>query len=101
RYTFERPDWLPAVAREHRAARDGVAVFDQSSFAKLELRGPDAEAALQWLAAGYESDLTVSRLAPDAYLLVTCSAQRVRDADWIRQHLPPGARVTLADVTED
>jgi 4-methylaminobutanoate oxidase (formaldehyde-forming) len=121
RHTFERPDWLARVAREHRAAREAAAVFDQSSFGKLELRGPDAAATLQRLAAGdvavpvgrtvytpllnerggYESDLTVSRLAPDAYFLVTGSAQRVRDADWIRRHLPSGARVTLADVTEE
>lgn len=120
-YTFGRPNWLPYVAGEHRAARETVALFDQTSFAKFLFVGPDAEAVLQHLAAGdvavpvgktvytpllnerggYESDLTVSRLASDTYLIVTGSGQRVRDADWIRRHVPPGARVTLSDVTED
>jgi 4-methylaminobutanoate oxidase (formaldehyde-forming) len=121
RYTFGRPDWLAAAGREHRAAREGAALFDQSSFAKLLVEGPDAERSLQWICAGdvalppgravytpllnehggYESDLTVSRLAPDRYLLVTGSAQRVRDADWIRGQLPAGARAQVEDVTED
>src|SRR5206468_99308 len=84
-------------------------------------RGAGAERALQWLAAGdvavpvgrtvytpllnerggYESDLTISRIAPDTFFVVTSSAQRVRDADWIRSNLPRDAKVTLADVTEE
>src|SRR5262249_52207642 len=39
RYTFARPDWLPHVAREHRAARESAALFDQSSFAKFVVTG--------------------------------------------------------------
>src|SRR5262249_43493877 len=80
RYTFGRPEWLQHVAREHRAAREGAALFDQSSFAKYLVTGADAERSLQRLAAadvavpagrtvytpllnergGYESDLTIS-----------------------------------------
>ncbi len=120
-YAFGRQNWFPHAAREHRAAREGVALFDQSSFSKFLFAGPDAEPALQHLAAGdvavpvgktvytpllnprggYESDLTISRLAPDAYFIVTGSAQTVRDADWIRRNLPPGSRVTLTDVTDE
>jgi 4-methylaminobutanoate oxidase (formaldehyde-forming) len=96
-----------------------VAIFDQTSFSKLLLQGPDAEAVLQQLCAndvavppgrivytgmlndrgGYESDLTVTRLREDAYLIVTGSAQSTRDLDWIRRQTPAGARVTLTDVT--
>src|SRR5207249_5491521 len=103
RYTFTRPEWLPRVAREHHAARETAALFDQSSFAKFLVTRAGAERALQWLAAGdvavpvgrtvytpllnerggYESDLTISRIAPDTFFVVTSSAQRVRDADWI------------------
>ncbi|PYM92115.1 MAG: FAD-dependent oxidoreductase [Candidatus Rokuibacteriota bacterium] len=121
RYTFARPDWLAHVAREHQAARTGAALFDQSSFAKFLVTGAGAERALQWVAAGdvavpvgrtvytpllnerggYESDLTISRIAPDTFFVVTSSAQRVRDADWIRSNLPRDAKVTLADVTEE
>jgi len=121
RYTFGRPDWLPRVAREHRAAREACAIFDQSSFSKLMVTGPDAQRELSRLAAGdvaapagravytpmlnerggYESDLTISRLAPDRYLLVTGTAQRVRDADWIGRNVRPGSRLAVADVTDE
>jgi heterotetrameric sarcosine oxidase gamma subunit len=118
-YTFGRPSWLEHAGREHRAAREGAALFDQTSFGKLWLEGPDAGALLDHLAAndvavpvgrtvytpflnsrgGYESDLTVSRVGPESWFVVTGSAQRVRDADWIRRHAG-GLRITLADVTE-
>jgi len=118
-YSFRRQNWFPYSAAEHRAAREAVAVFDQTSFAKLRLEGADAEAVLQRLCAndvavprgrvvytamlnergGFESDLTVTRLAGDAYLIVTGSAQGTRDLDWIRRHLPAGARATVTDVT--
>ncbi len=118
-YSFGRQNWFPYAAAEHRAAREAVAVFDQTSFAKLRLEGADAETVLQRLCAndvavppgrvvytamlnergGFESDLTVTRLAADAYLIVTGSAQGTRDLDWIRRHLPTGARATITDVT--
>ena len=118
-YSFGRQNWFPYAAAEHRAAREAVAVFDQTSFAKLRLEGADAEAVLQRLCAndvavpagrvvytamlnergGFESDLTVTRLAADAYLIVTGSAQGTRDLDWIRRHLPAGVRATVTDVT--
>src|SRR5712691_1092978 len=121
RYTFARPDWLPRVAREHRAARETAALFDQSSFAKYLVTGADAQRELQRLAAGdvavpagrtvytpllnerggYESDLTISRIAHDTFFVVTSSGQRVRDFDWIRRNLSRGANVTLTDVTEE
>jgi len=118
-YSFGSQNWRPYAAAEHRAAREAVAVFDQTSFAKLLLEGPDAEAVLQRLCAndvavpsgkvvytgmlsergGYESDLTVTRLAADAYFIVTGAAQATRDADWIRRHIPEEARARLTDVT--
>lgn len=118
-YSFGRQNWFPYAAAEHRAVREAVAIFDQTSFSKLLLQGPDAEAVLQQLCAndvavppgrivytgmlndrgGYESDLTVTRLREDACLIVTGSAQSTRDLDWIRRQTPAGARVTLTDVT--
>ena len=118
-YSFGRQNWFPYAAAEHRACREAIAVFDQTSFSKFRLEGPDAEATLQRLCAndvavepwrivytgmlnergGFESDLTVTRLGGDAYLIVTGSAQTTRDADWIRRHIPDGARATLTDVT--
>jgi sarcosine dehydrogenase len=118
-YSFGRQNWFPYSAAEHRAAREAVTVFDQTSFAKLRLEGADAEAVLQRLCAndvavppgrvvytamlnergGFESDLTVTRLSADAFLIVTGSAQGPRDLDWIRRHLPAGARAAVTEVT--
>jgi 4-methylaminobutanoate oxidase (formaldehyde-forming) len=115
--SFGRPSWHDAVAAEHRAARERVALFDQTSFAKLELEGRDAPAALEWLCAnrvpepgqlaytqllnargGVECDLTVSRLGKDRFYLVTGTAFATHDADWIARHVEE-RDVTLRDVT--
>jgi 4-methylaminobutanoate oxidase (formaldehyde-forming) len=118
-YSFGRQNWFGASAAEHRAAREAVALFDLSSFAKFMLQGRDAEAALQRLCCndvavppgrmvytgllntrgGYESDLTVTRLAPDRYLIITGTAEATRDADWIRRNLAADARAALSEVT--
>ena len=48
-YSWGQQNWLPWSAAEQRATRGGVAVFDQTSFSKYLVTGPDAEAVLQWL----------------------------------------------------
>jgi 4-methylaminobutanoate oxidase (formaldehyde-forming) len=118
RYSYGRQNWFPCAAAEHRAVREAVGLFDQSSFCKLRLDGPDALAALQHLCAndvdvppgrlvytqmlnargGIEADLTVTRLAADAFMIVTATAAATHDADWIRRHLGE-ARAVLTDVT--
>ncbi len=121
RYTFGRQNWFEQVGEEHRAVRERAGLIDQSSFAKFELRGPDAAAALSWLAAndvdgapgrvtytqmlnahgGIECDLTAARFDEAFYYVVTGTGFRTHDAAWIRRHLPAGLDVTFADVTED
>ncbi|MXN46389.1 FAD-dependent oxidoreductase [Shinella kummerowiae] len=118
-YSFGRQNWHEAVRREMAATRNAAGIFDQTSFAKLLVQGRDAAAALNRICAaevdveigrsvytgllnargGYESDLTVMRLAADRFLLVTGSAQAVHDADWIRKNIVADAHVTLTDVT--
>ncbi len=117
-YDFAKPAWVDWMRTEQRAAREQVAIFDQTSFAKLLVQGRDALALLQRLCAndldvtpgrmvytamlnargGFESDFTVTRLGEESFLIVTGSAQGTRDADWIRRHIGD-AFVTLADVT--
>ena len=119
RHTFGRPNWFEAVAREHRACREAAALFDQTSFAKFMMLGRDAEAALGWIAAndvsrppgslvysqmlnargGVECDLTIGRLAEDAYYIVTGTGFATHDFDWIRRHIPTGLDARLIDVT--
>jgi len=118
-YTFQRPNWHDAVGREHRACRDAAVLFDQTSFAKFALKGPDAEAALQWIAAndvgrpvgsltytqmlndrgGIEADLTVVRRARDEYYIVTGTGFATRDFDWISRNIPAGMNAQLFDIT--
>jgi glycine cleavage system aminomethyltransferase T/glycine/D-amino acid oxidase-like deaminating enzyme len=118
-YTWDKPDWLAWSDTEQRATRTAVALFDQTSFGKLLISGPDAEQTLQWLCTGdvavpvgqtvytgllntrggYEADVTLTRIAEEQYLLVTSSASVVRDQAWIRRHLAPGARVSVLDVS--
>jgi 4-methylaminobutanoate oxidase (formaldehyde-forming) len=118
--SFEgKPGWFDAVGLEHAAVRNRVALIDQTSFSKLEVEGPGALGALDRIAAnrldqpvgscvytqlcnargGIEADLTIMRLAPDRFYLVTGSAFGVRDAGWVRRHLPRDGSVTIRDVT--
>ena len=118
-YTFERPNWHDAVGREHKAAREAAVLFDQTSFAKFSLKGPDAEAALSWIAAndvakpigslvytqmlngrgGIECDLTVVRVAEDEYYIVTGTGYATHDFNWISRNIPEDMNAQLFDVT--
>jgi 4-methylaminobutanoate oxidase (formaldehyde-forming) len=48
---------------------------------------------------GYESDVTISRLADTEFLVLTGTAQAVRDLDWVRRNIRQEARCTVTDVT--
>ncbi len=118
-YSFERPNWHEAVGREHRAAREAAVLFDQTSFAKFALKGPDAETALSWIAAndvakpvgsltytqmlndrgGIECDLTCMRVAEDEYYIVTGTGFASHDFDWISKNIPQGMNAQLFDIT--
>ena len=118
-YTWGKPNWLPWSAAEQVSTRTGVTVFDQTSFSKYLFVGADAEAALQWLCTAdvavepgrtvytgmlnargtYESDVTVTRIAADEYLIVSSAATTERDKDHIRRNLPAGAHASVVDVT--
>ena len=118
-FTLGKPAWLAHVIEEQRATRQAVALFDQTSFGKLQLEGRDALAVLQRLCAneidiapgrmvytpmlnergGVESDLTVTRLAVDRFLVVTGSAQVTRDMDWIARHVGASEQAVLTDVS--
>ena len=119
RAAFENPNWEPFVAEEHRAVRMRVALIDQTSFSKFELRGPGALDALRRLAVsnmakpvgsvvytqlcnehgGIEADLTVTRIAEDGFYIVTGSGFGVHDAHWIESRLPDDGTAVLTEVT--
>ena len=111
--------WSPAIGAEHRACRETAAIFDESSFAKLDVTGAGAADFLERLCAnrvardvgrvtytqmlnergGIECDFTVTRLAEDRFRIVTGTAFGQHDAAWIRQHAPDDGSVAVADVT--
>ena len=120
-YSFGRQNWFAAHRAEHLATRQAVALFDQTSFSKFRMQGQDVLPLLQKLCGNqmdvppgqvvytglfnqrgtFESDLTVIREFEDQFYVVSPSAQRVRDADWIQRHIEPGQRVEFKDVTEE
>ena len=118
-YSYGRQNWFERSAGEHRAVREQVGLFDQSSFAKFVLQGRDAATVLgricandvdvplgkvvytQWLneRGGIEADLTVTREAEDAYLIVSSCATQTRDFSWLRRSIPNEARAVALDVS--
>ena len=118
-HTLGRPGWLDWVIDEMRATRKSVALYDQTSFSKLLLQGRDALNVLQRLCAneidisidkmvytamlnergGFESDLTVIRLATERFMIITGSAQATRDMDWISRHIEATEHAVLTDVS--
>ena len=86
-----RQNWFGYSAAEHAAARADVALFDQTSFAKIAVRGADAEAALQYLCA---NDVAV----PPGRTVYTRAAQRPRRLRGRRDHHPAAVgRVPAGD----
>ena len=118
-YGWGQQNWQPWSSAEQRAARGSVALFDQTSFSKYLVTGPDAEQALQWLCTAdvgvepgrtvytgmlnargtYEADITVTRLSTDEFLLVSSAATTERDKDHITTRMPAGCHASLVDVT--
>lgn len=119
--TFGRPGWFDLVAEECRAAHEAVALFEQSSFGKIVVKGPDAELFLQRICAndmsrapgraiytailnrkgGIESDLTALRISPDEYLLMPGTNRIRRDLAWLRRARRADEKISYTDVTED
>jgi glycine cleavage system T protein len=116
---WARPHWSPAIGVEHLATRQRAGLFDETSFSKLEVRGPGAAKFLQTLCAndvdrpvgavaytqmlnprgGIECDFTVTRLAPDRFLIITGTAFGAHDLSYIQLNAPRDDSVTVEDVT--
>ena len=118
-YSYGRQNWFAHSAAEHRAVREAVGLFDQSSFGKYLVEGRDARTVLgrvcandidvavgkvvytQWLneRGGIEADVTVTREAEDRFLVVTAAATQVRDLAYLRRRIPEDARAVAFDAT--
>jgi len=120
-YSYGRQNWFEHSAAEHRAAREQVVVFDQSSFAKFRVEGAGALGVLnrvsandvdvepgttvytQWLneRGGIEADLSVTRCGEASFLVVSGAATVLRDYHWLQDHVPDASRPVITDVTEE
>ncbi len=111
--------WSPIINAEHLAMRDRAGLFDLSAFAVLDVTGPGALQALQKVAVaqlrvpvgrvvytsflddagGFRADLTIMRLGPRHFRVVTGGATGMSDYKWILDHLPDDGSATVTDVT--
>jgi glycine cleavage system T protein len=118
-YSYGRQNWFAYAAEEHRAVREAVGLFDQTSFGKLLVQGRDAEAVLNrvcagdvavepgrivytpWLneRGGIESDVTVTRLDEARFMVVTTGTSTMKDLDWLARSIGADDRVAVTDVT--
>jgi len=118
-YSWGRQNWFDAGGSECRNTAENVTLFDHSCFVKFMVEGRDACSALnricandidtevgrlvytQWLNphGGIEADVTVTRLSPTSFLVVTVAVAQVRDFVWLTRHLPKDGHVFAHDVT--
>ena len=111
--------WSTAIVTEHLATRSAAGLFDESSFAKIEVVGQGAAAFLEHICAnhvdraigsitytsmlnsrgGIECDVTVTRVALERFLIVTGTAFGRHDLSWIEQHAPVDGSVVVRDIT--
>ena len=119
---WNRPPYFDRVGEEHKAARERVALFDLTSFGKIEVSGPGALPLLQRVAdgnmdkpvgsamytqflnshGGVEADLTVTRLGAELFRVVTGSGFIGNDLAWLRMHVAPDdGPVSIRDITMD
>ena len=118
RPSFRRTNWFDAVGKEARAVRERAGVLELSSFSKYEVHGPGAEVFLDRLSANrlprlgrialtplltprgaIECDVTVTRLAPERFLVLSAAVAERHDLDWLRRHAPADGSVTIDEVT--
>jgi len=119
RYTYGKPNWFEACRKECQAVQHGVALFDMSSYPVFTVQGSDAVAVLnrlstnqmdvpvnrvvytQWLnpRGGIEADVTITRTAKDAFMVISSCASELRDYHWLLDHIG-NDDVTVTNETE-
>lgn len=100
-----KPKWFNFVSAEYEACRERIGLIDVSSFAKFDVKGPDVVQFLQRICSanidkavgttiysgmqnefgGYVTDLTLSRMRPNAFFLVAPTIQQIRLYTWLRK----------------
>jgi len=119
-YGWAAKHWSSAVRAEHLATRESAGLFDESSFAKILIKGEKAASFLNFACSndvvkgpgrtvytqalnsrgGIESDYTVTQISADEFMIVTGTAFLVHDMGWLqkirREH---DFDVSISDIT--
>ncbi len=118
-YSYGRQNWFDYSAAEHRAVRENVGLFDQTSFSKFLLQGRDAVRVLNRICGnqidvnigkvvytqilndrgGIEADVTITRLESDRFYIVDAAATQTKTFSYIRSHIIADEHAFLTDVT--
>ncbi len=112
--------WSPIILGEHLHMREHVGMIGDMGFGKFDFVGSDVVDYLETMAVGrvdvdvgktvytpilaenggFVSDLTMARLGPDHYRVITGGAAAGADRAWFGSHIPDDADVTMIDRTE-
>jgi 4-methylaminobutanoate oxidase (formaldehyde-forming) len=118
-YAYGRQNWFDYSAAEHKAVRENVGLFDQTSFLNFLMQGKDAVCVLNRACGnqidvtvgkvvytqllnergGIEADVTVSRLADDTFMIVDACWQQTKTTYWLKGQIRPGEHAVFTDVT--
>jgi len=119
-YRWARQNWFENNAEEHRAVREAVGLFEQSSFAKILVQGRDAERALNRIATadcrvpigrvlyaqflnergGIEADVSITRLASERFMVVTAAFTATHVIAWLREHIAADLHCVVTEVSD-
>jgi 4-methylaminobutanoate oxidase (formaldehyde-forming) len=112
-------NWSRAIGYEHLKTRETAGLFDETSFNKFEVRGPEALNFLNHVCSneidvpvgtvvytqclnprgGIECDFTVTRLGAERFFIITGTAFGEHDRSWLRLHMPEDGTVSIDDVS--
>ena len=121
KYSFRRSNWWNAVKEEALAVRERVGLMDLSTFSKYDVKGKDAYSFLERICANkipakdggiilghllnangfIESEITVTRLAPDHFYVLSAAVAQLHDLDQLNWRKHDDEQVTITDVTDD
>ena len=113
--------WSPIQGAEHLATREAAALYDLSSFVKIEVSGPGAADYLDYLSAnkvarevgkvsytslltdkgGIKADLTITRLAQDRFWVLTGGGSGMSDLEWLHRNTPVDGSVYVQDISSN
>ncbi len=121
-FGWNRPPYFDVLAGEHSAFRERVGIIDMSSFGKVEVEGPGAVRLLERVCGnlvdrpvgsvvytqllekdgGMAGDVTITRLAPEHFRLVTGAGYVNSDLGWLRlQHRDSDGAVRIRESSDD